>query len=97
MQNFTFNQGDVALIQCIAMSTQDTDVKWFRNSNLIQPSDNYVMDYDYKNGLCSLSIGTAMPEDSGQYTCVVSNYAGSESSTSFITIKGYLIKKIEIF
>jgi len=90
LQNSTFNQGEVALIQCIAVSTQDADVKWFRNSNLIQASDNYVMDYDYKNGLCSLSIGSAAPEDSGQYTCVVSNFAGSESSTAFVTIKGNL-------
>lgn len=83
-----FNLGDVALIQCVAISTPDTDVKWFRNNTLIEPSDNYVMAYDYLTGLCTLSIGTATDQDNGQYTCVVSNYAGTESSSSIVVIRG---------
>ena len=90
LQNFTFDQGDVALIQCVAISTPDTDVKWFKNGVLIEQTDNYVMAYDYITGLCTLSIGSATVQDNGQYTCVVSNFAGTESSSSWVVIKGKL-------
>lgn len=88
LQNLQFEQGEMALIQCMALGTPDTVAKWYRNNTLIESSENYTMAYDYQTGFCSLSIGAAAPEDSGQYTCVVSNYAGTESSSCMIVVRG---------
>jgi titin len=87
LQNATFRQGDVALIQCIAKGSPDTIVKWYRNDQQIEPTDEYAMAYDHSNGLCSLSVAEASARDSGQYTCVATNSVGSESSTAWIIIK----------
>ena len=88
LQNIQFEHGEMALIQCIALGTPDTVAKWYHNNTLIEPSENYSMAYDYQNGFCSLSIGAAMPGDSGQYTVVVSNYAGTESSSCMAVVRG---------
>lgn len=88
LQNLQFEHGEVALIQCIAVGTPDTVAKWYRNNALIEPSENYAQSYDYQTGVCSLSIGATSPEDSGQYTCIVSNYAGTESSNCMVVVRG---------
>ncbi|XP_055338080.1 LOW QUALITY PROTEIN: titin-like [Paramacrobiotus metropolitanus] len=60
-------------------------VQWFRNSVEIQPSTDYQQ--KFKNGICTLVIPEAYPEDSGEYTCRATNSLGSRSSTGFLTVE----------
>lgn len=57
---------------------------------LIEPSPDYNINYNQFTGLCTLDICEAFPQDSGQYTCVASNPAGTESSTAYLVVKGSL-------
>ena len=91
LHNLAFNTGDNALIQCVAISSPDTDMKWFLNGALIEPSNNYIQAYDPHTGLCTLSIASAIPADSGQYTCLVSNCIGHETSNCWIVVRGLYI------
>jgi hypothetical protein len=59
------------------------------NGALIESNNNYVMAYDFYTGLCTLSIASAVPTDSGQYTCLVSNCVGSESSNCWVVVRGF--------
>lgn len=93
LTNLAFRKGDSALIQFIATGTPDTEVKWFRNGEQIQESDNYSFTYDFLSGLCALTIRSAELDDSGQYSCIVSNCSGSEQSSSWVVVRGKFTSK----
>ena len=88
LQNLAFLQGEQAVIQFAVISTPDSEVKWFRNGEQIDSSPNYSISFDYQTGLCSLTIASTILEDSGQYTCVVANYEGSETTSAWIVVQG---------
>jgi hypothetical protein len=87
LQNAAFRQGEQAIIQFAVVGTPDTQVKWFKDGAQIESSNKYSVSFDYQTGLCSLTIFSALSEDSGQYTCVVSNYDGNETTSAWIMIQ----------
>lgn len=87
LQNTTAQQGHPIVLNCIIQSSPDIDIKWYSNGNLIQPSTDIIISFDAETGDCTLRIVEVYPEDSGQYTVVVTNSAGSESSTCWLIVK----------
>ena len=87
LQNVTTKHGNRATLTCTIKGSPDTTVSWYKNGVLIEPSTDYVINHDRFTGVCSLDICEAFPQDSGQYTCVASNPAGSESSTAWLVVK----------
>jgi hypothetical protein len=89
LQNATMNQGDRAMLQCAIVPTPNTQIKWFKDDKPIEPSADYMIKYDNQTGNCTLSIANEVyPQDSGKYTCVATNPAGSETSTAWLVVKG---------
>ena len=88
LQNMAFRQGEQAVIQFAVIGTPDTEVKWFKDGAQIDSSHKYTVSFEYRTGLCSLTIASVSSEDSGQYTCVVSNYEGNETTSAWIAIQG---------
>ena len=90
LQNQTVQLGNRALMQCVIKGSPDTDVKWYHNGNQINlssQSPRFPITFDKFTGLSSLSIIGANPDDAGQYTCVASNPAGTETSTAWVIVK----------
>lgn len=87
LQNTTAQQGHPVVLNCIIQSSPDIDIKWYSNGHLIQPSTDITISFDAETGDCTLRIVEVYPEDSGQYTVVVTNPAGSESSTCWLIVK----------
>lgn len=74
------------VLECeVGDAVQPLTVQWFRNSVEIQPSPDYQQ--KQKNGVCSLVIPEAYPEDSGEYSCRVSNSHGSRHTTGFLKVE----------
>lgn len=87
LQNLTVKQGNRAVFECYINGSPDTEVKWYKNSILIEPSTDYIIEFDRITGLSTLTILEVFVQDSGQYTCVASNNVGSESSTAWMVVK----------
>lgn len=88
LQNTTTRQGHRSVMQCTIKASPETTVTWYKNGKIIEPSTDYLINYDRITGVCTLEISESFPQDSGQYTCVASNTAGKESSTAWLVVKG---------
>lgn len=88
LQNLTVDKGNKAVFEAAVKSGPSTQVNWYRNGVLIQPSTDYIISYDTNSGLSTLTLSQAFPEDSGQYSCAASNPAGEDSSTAWLVVKG---------
>lgn len=97
LQNTTARQGQSVVLNCIIQSTPDIDIKWYNNGHLIQPSTDITISFDELTGDCTLTISEVYPEDGGQYTIVVTNSAGTESSTCWLVVKEPSPQRNEIF
>jgi hypothetical protein len=91
LQNTTVKSGQRAFLQCIIKGSPDTSISWLKNGKPIEPSPDYVINYDRITGICTLDICEAFPQDSGQYTCMATNPAGSESTTAWLVVKGTVL------
>ena len=96
IQNQTVQPNQRALFQCVSKGAPDADVKWYHNGKPVSTLANNARlptTYDRFSGVASLSVLNARPEDAGQYTCVVSSPAGSETSTAFLVVRGIAFPK----
>ena len=87
LHNNSVRERQRATMQCVVKGSPDTQVKWYNNGNPIESSTDYMIVHDHLTGLCTLSIAEAFSPDSGQYTCVATNAAGSESSIAWLVVK----------
>ncbi|XP_065571252.1 titin-like isoform X3 [Artemia franciscana] len=60
--------------------------EWFKDGNAIIPSKDYII--SSIQGLSQLHIPEVFPEDTGSYTCTVSNPYGSVSTTAILCVHG---------
>lgn len=95
LQNTTVKQGNRPVLQCTVKSSPDTDIKWFKNGMLIEPSTDYMPNHDKLTGVCSLTISEGYPQDSGEYTCVATNPVGNESSTAWLVVREPSLERVE--
>lgn len=62
---------------------------WLFGNRSLYGSENVRIEYTKRSS--TLSIESVGGEHAGNYTCVASNRAGSEKSTTELIVKGYLI------
>ncbi|ESO99768.1 hypothetical protein LOTGIDRAFT_173546 [Lottia gigantea] len=73
--------GGQALFECVIAGVPKPEVVWYKDSEVIQPSEEFQIQYD-ENNQCSLFIGDVLPDDAGQYTVVAKNEMGEVSTTA---------------
>ena len=61
------------------------EVTWLVEEHKMHPDDGEVK---YDNGVATLLLDDVMPEDSGNYKCVVVNSAGEVTSSCHVTVEG---------
>ena len=64
-----------------------SQIEWYHNGRLIRPSNRYDLKLT-KDGVCSLCIRTALPEDAGHYTCCATNLIGRDTCSAELFIEG---------
>lgn len=62
----------------------DTTVRWFRNSLPMDLSSRYMTRFE--DGLATLEIFSARPDDTAEYTCVARNQFGELSSSAYLKV-----------
>lgn len=65
-------------------------VTWYRNNQIVKPSKYFHMESS-PDGVHSLSILEAFPEDTGTYKCVARNKAGETTVTCHLKVHGELL------
>ncbi|XP_062384604.1 striated muscle preferentially expressed protein kinase [Sardina pilchardus] len=68
----------------------DPDILWYKDNTLLAESSHFTFVYDDRE--CSLVVLNAREEDSGVYTCMAKNLAGSVSCKAELTVR--IAKKV---
>lgn len=82
----TWKQGVAARLQCTVKGSPELCIHWFWNEIELSDSDKYKV--SFKGGVAALEINNLAVLDSGNYTCEVSNNAGSDSCNTLVAVKG---------
>lgn len=88
LTNKSASEGSQVVLSCTLPAFPHPDkIEWFCNDVKIQPSTDYTV--SFRQGICSLTIAEAFPEDSGQYSCVATYRGEPPVSTSMeLQIRG---------
>ncbi|KAM6978468.1 myosin light chain kinase, smooth muscle [Tautogolabrus adspersus] len=85
LSDVTVLDGQRLRLQCrLAAATTDATVTWTLDGKVIKPSKFIVLANE--GGLCSLTIGKALPEDEGQYKCRAETSAGKAECSCMVLV-----------
>lgn len=91
------NAGDTASVQCvITKGDSPLDIAFMFQGQVIEPSDDIVISLSGKRAK-QLTIESVKAKHAGEYTCIVSNFAGSTTRSAALTVNGTPINVILIF
>ena len=85
VQPVEVKEGSDAKLQCTVAAEPKPNVEWFKNGVRLKENRRLKMESDGK--AISLIIKETRTGDQGEYKCVVTNDAGSESCAATLTVK----------
>ncbi|GCC29258.1 hypothetical protein chiPu_0007696 [Chiloscyllium punctatum] len=77
--------GQTVHLECVTQSNSEIKVQWLKDGEEIVDGRHYHID-NYSDGTCSLIITGVEQNDTGTYTCEVSNKFGATSHSGKVTI-----------
>lgn len=84
-----FNAGDMATIQCsVTKGDSPADIDFMFNSNPISSDNEDIVMSNSGKRAKQLTIESVQAKHVGEYTCVVSNRAGSTSRSASLAVNG---------
>ena len=87
----TFGQQENASFSCTAIGEPLPNITWFNGTVMILETEKYnisITKEDSNTVTSTLLIMDPRPDDSGVYTCNVSNFLGYSTSTANLTVNG---------
>lgn len=75
--------------ECKVEGTPRPAITWFRQTQIIKPSQDFQIYYDEDN-VATLIIREVFPEDAGTFTCVAKNTAGFASTSTELVVESPL-------
>lgn len=79
--------GKSVTFSAVIRGTPPFKVRWFRGVNELVPSDK--CNIYLEDSVTDLELFDVEPQQSGEYTCVVTNEAGKVSCTAHLSVKGW--------
>ncbi|XP_053324277.1 obscurin [Spea bombifrons] len=86
-KDFEVELGGTVHLECVAISKTDIIARWLKDGKELSDGRHYHID-NYTDGTCSLIITAVELQDTGEYTCEVSNKFGSVSHSAKLVITG---------
>ncbi|KAG8443503.1 hypothetical protein GDO86_012051 [Hymenochirus boettgeri] len=80
-KDFTVDPGGTVHLECVAISKTDVTARWLKDDKELSDGRHYHIDI-YSDGTCSLIITAVEVEDTGKYTCEISNKFGAVSHSA---------------
>nr|XP_006823009.1 PREDICTED: striated muscle-specific serine/threonine-protein kinase-like [Saccoglossus kowalevskii] len=85
LQDITIIEGNAATLECKVSGYPEPDVMWLLDGRLIQPAKDIRMMFDGE--IATFTMLKAFPEDSGVYTCRLTNVHGeTQSCNATVTV-----------
>ncbi|XP_033210455.1 titin homolog isoform X2 [Belonocnema kinseyi] len=84
LTNRTVSEGSQIRLTSTVIGQPDPEVHWTKNGEKLQSGGRERMKLE--NGLATLEISAALPEDSGYYACVATNSHGQSSSEAIVRV-----------
>lgn len=66
--------------------TAPISVSWFQDGNEIVSGEKYEI--SFLDNVCALKLNALDVTDTGSYTCMAANVAGSDECSAFLTVQG---------
>ncbi|NXD75821.1 TITIN protein, partial [Halcyon senegalensis] len=85
LKNKTVTEGESVTLECQISGHPQPTVTWYREDYKIESSMDFQI--TFKAGLARLVIREAFAEDSGRFTCMATNKAGSISTSCHLYVK----------
>uniref|UniRef100_A0A7N6C3D9 Myosin light chain kinase, smooth muscle n=1 Tax=Anabas testudineus TaxID=64144 RepID=A0A7N6C3D9_ANATE len=86
LSDVTVLDGQRLRLQCRLVDPADPTVTWTLDGKVIKPSKFIVLAKE--DGVCSLTIDKALPEDEGQYKCRAETSAGKAECSCMVLVDG---------
>ncbi|XP_013785867.1 twitchin-like, partial [Limulus polyphemus] len=84
LQDLKIRDGEPLILKCVIVGDPEPKVEWLRQGKVLHSSE--IIDLKYKNGVATLMIAEAFPEDEGEYICKASNPLDTISTKCKLTI-----------
>lgn len=78
--------GASVVLECRVSGSAPISVGWFLDGNEIGSSPKCQP--SFSDNVCTLSLNSLEPSDTGTYTCVAANVAGQDESSAMLTVQG---------
>lgn len=78
--------GSSVLLECKVSGTAPISVSWFQDGNEIVSGEKHEV--SFLDNVCALKLNGLDVTDTGSYTCVAANVAGSDECSAFLTVQG---------
>ncbi|XP_041936876.1 striated muscle preferentially expressed protein kinase isoform X1 [Alosa sapidissima] len=85
MEDLDVCVGETTRFAVVVDGKPDPDILWYKDNTLLAESSHFTFVYDDRE--CSLVVLSAREEDSGVYTCMAKNLAGSVSCKAELTVR----------
>ncbi|XP_039249991.1 palladin-like isoform X4 [Styela clava] len=86
LKDITVSEGECTVLECRLKANPPAQVTWMREGDLIEDSPDFRI--LHRGEISTLVIGSAYPEDSGEFECVATNSAGSSSTACKLQVTG---------
>lgn len=83
------NVGNAVKFQCDVEDSPDVTFDWFKDGHPVKEGDKYRITSHL--GTSCLEVLQPIKEDSGEYTCKVSNQHGSDQCSAPLTVTGKIL------
>ncbi|KAM4688626.1 obscurin [Discoglossus pictus] len=83
----TVEPGGTVHLECVAISKTDITARWLKDDKELSDGRHYHID-NYTDGTCSLIITGVELQDTGKYTCEVSNKFGAVFHSARLVVGG---------
>ena len=88
--NETRLEGDTAFFVCLAEAEPLHEVKWFfQDSEEPLSGNRYTIEPSGSDSHGQLSVSNVTEDDTGMYTCFVSNVHGNDSASAYLAVQGW--------
>lgn len=78
--------GTSAVLECRVSGSAPISVGWFQDGNELVSGPKCQS--SFSENVCTLNLSLLEPSDTGVYTCVAANVAGSDECSAVLTVQG---------